>query len=431
MHLAIVLAFLSLVLLPVTAVPARTLVFPHLLETSGGIGDGTAGGSDNTLHVTHAAALDGCGQAGPAAYDIFLYEDATGTPVSGASGSCDPCQRRTIDPTSPKDIVEVEALFAEVGATPQAGVRYSAVVRPVSAADEFVVVWQVSNVRSGPSDLAVFVFEPLPIKVTARQGGTSTQATTLHAGIPFDDRDAASVAGATDARLLLGYHGGRAGIQGSTGSSQVDVFLYDGSTGQLLVDGTGTPICAPCSFPLGTDAASGLDPFLEVDLEDLASAATFAQARSSRPTPIYMELRCVVSGDPELTSARVELRRGTISGGLDIQMRGPGEPIDCPGATSVPQLAPGLTLDAVPNPLNPSGDVRFTLARSVEFARLAIHDAQGRRVRLLHEGPLVAGPQAVRWDGRNDAGTVVASGTYHLRLDSPEGVARGKVTLLK
>jgi flagellar hook assembly protein FlgD len=39
-------------------------------------------------------------------------------------------------------------------------------------------------------------------------------------------------------------------------------------------------------------------------------------------------------------------------------------------------------------------------------------------VRLLHSGPLLAGPHSFGWDGRDERGRERPSGTYLLHLDA-------------
>jgi hypothetical protein len=51
-------------------------------------------------------------------------------------------------------------------------------------------------------------------------------------------------------------------------------------------------------------------------------------------------------------------------------------------------------------------------------ASLAIYDVLGRRVRTLVDGDVIAGDQAVTWDGTSDAGGSVPSGVYVARLES-------------
>jgi hypothetical protein len=55
--------------------------------------------------------------------------------------------------------------------------------------------------------------------------------------------------------------------------------------------------------------------------------------------------------------------------------------------------------------------------------RIAIHDAAGRRVRMLVDAPRAAGVGEARWDLTDDAGRSVAPGIYWARLESA-GLAR-------
>lgn len=108
----------------------------------------------------------------------------------------------------------------------------------------------------------------------------------------------------------------------------------------------------------------------------------------------------------------------------------------------VATLAPAGTLDAgdgapaasffaapSPNPARTGTAFAFGLARG-GAARLAIFDAQGRRVRMLVAGELGAGEHRVAWDGRDDAGRTAAPGLYLARLTTPgfEAVRRVAVT---
>ena len=49
---------------------------------------------------------------------------------------------------------------------------------------------------------------------------------------------------------------------------------------------------------------------------------------------------------------------------------------------------------------------------------MAVYDVQGRRVRELHRGLLPSGWHRVLWDGRNETGIPVASGSYFYRVES-------------
>jgi hypothetical protein len=87
------------------------------------------------------------------------------------------------------------------------------------------------------------------------------------------------------------------------------------------------------------------------------------------------------------------------------------------GAAAAPDAAAPARLSAAPNPFNPTTTIAFALAAAGP-ARLDIIDAAGRRVRTLADEERSAGSHRVTWDGRDDAGRGVASGSYFARLET-------------
>jgi len=84
-------------------------------------------------------------------------------------------------------------------------------------------------------------------------------------------------------------------------------------------------------------------------------------------------------------------------------------------ATGLAATTPSsLELRAFPNPFNPQTTIAFTLDHDTRV-RLTVHDVRGRVVRTLADGALTAGEHALSWNGRDDAGRVVASGVYFAR----------------
>jgi hypothetical protein len=85
---------------------------------------------------------------------------------------------------------------------------------------------------------------------------------------------------------------------------------------------------------------------------------------------------------------------------------------------------------AVPNPFVRSAALRFQLPRT-EDVFLAVYDPAGRRVATVLDGQLPAGSHVSVWDGRDDAGRPVASGTYIVRLAAGREVAHSHLVLVK
>jgi hypothetical protein len=91
----------------------------------------------------------------------------------------------------------------------------------------------------------------------------------------------------------------------------------------------------------------------------------------------------------------------------------------------VPPVGPALG-PAFPNPFNPQTTIRLA-QQTAGPARVAIYDVFGRLVRVLHDGPLAAGRSEVSWDGRSDSGRDLPSGSYWVRLTTPDGERRLRV----
>lgn len=95
-------------------------------------------------------------------------------------------------------------------------------------------------------------------------------------------------------------------------------------------------------------------------------------------------------------------------------------------------IAP-LVLDLaypVPNPFNPSTELRFTLPEYAH-ANLSIYNIEGRRIRVLHNGSLDAGAHLFQWKGQDDQGQAVSSGIYFAALRSQDRLLSRKLVLLK
>jgi flagellar hook assembly protein FlgD len=85
---------------------------------------------------------------------------------------------------------------------------------------------------------------------------------------------------------------------------------------------------------------------------------------------------------------------------------------------------------AWPNPFNPATELRFELAAS-EFVRAEVLDLRGRLVRTLVAASLDAGAHAAFWDGTDESGRAVASGTYLWRLRAGSRQFTGKMSLVR
>ncbi len=86
--------------------------------------------------------------------------------------------------------------------------------------------------------------------------------------------------------------------------------------------------------------------------------------------------------------------------------------------------------DNHPNPFNNETLIRFSLPGQ-EYLTLQIFNINGRLVRDLVNNNLPAGQHSVRWDGKDNSGLLVASGTYLYQLKSSGKQLTKKLMLIK
>ena len=118
---------------------------------------------------------------------------------------------------------------------------------------------------------------------------------------------------------------------------------------------------------------------------------------------------------------------GTYVAVLQIAANDPDHPLSLvpliltvtePSPVPEPDLPRAVSLaGVVPNPFNPRTEIRYALPRE-QHVVLRVHDVRGHLVRQLVDGRRPAGLHAVVWDGCDDRGRNVASGTYYARLSA-------------
>nr|WP_321268666.1 two-component regulator propeller domain-containing protein [uncultured Sulfurimonas sp.] len=83
-----------------------------------------------------------------------------------------------------------------------------------------------------------------------------------------------------------------------------------------------------------------------------------------------------------------------------------------------------------PNPFNPNTTINFTM-NTDGLTSISIYNIMGQKVRTLAAEFILQGVHNVVWDGRDDSGRFVSSGTYICRLKNGEQVATKRMMLLK
>lgn len=86
-----------------------------------------------------------------------------------------------------------------------------------------------------------------------------------------------------------------------------------------------------------------------------------------------------------------------------------------------------------PNPFNPQTTIEFSInaASAYQQVRLDVYNILGERVKTLLDEALAAGRYRAVWDGRNNTGTVAASGVYFYRLSVGDLSETKKMILMK
>jgi len=99
------------------------------------------------------------------------------------------------------------------------------------------------------------------------------------------------------------------------------------------------------------------------------------------------------------------------------------------GIEYVPNAGVAITANT-PNPFSASTRISYRVSEGAD-ATLVVFDARGARIRTLRAGFILAGEQAVEWDGRDDAGRAVASGVYFCKLSSRGHEATHKLIVVR
>ncbi len=165
-----------------------------------------------------------------------------------------------------------------------------------------------------------------------------------------------------------------------------------------------------------------LGPFdrIERGVVDVTVASLNGARRVTDATAGTVRFRVV---DPRRTDVSIStLETGDANWEIDTQVdlsRGIG-------------LAPSSVrlLGNVPNPFNPTTQIRFELPAATQVS-LKVIDVSGRVVKTLLVGMESAGVKEVMWDGSNENGQSVASGIYFMHLEAGSESEMKKMALIR
>ena len=121
---------------------------------------------------------------------------------------------------------------------------------------------------------------------------------------------------------------------------------------------------------------------------------------------------------------------------------GPATPDSCQEPTLGPGGGPGARVAAAnvplafeleqnyPNPFNPTTTIRYALPEAAKV-ELKIYNILGQTVKTLVDEEQLPGFYRVTWDGKDEKGRNVASGTYLYQIRAGDFVKKMKMQLIK
>lgn len=202
-----------------------------------------------------------------------------------------------------------------------------------------------------------------------------------------------------------------------------DFHLYDGGTGNMppnaplaLTPPNGANVSSPVNLvvantldPEGDPLTYGFRVYSDIDLTNLVAfvdgvqQGTINTSWTTPALPLGTYYWRAFAADPH--------QRGNYSAASRFTVT---------VVTGAEDLALGAraAVSAEPNPARSGVQIRYMLP-AVATSRLAIYDPQGRLVRDLRTVPSAAGWHEITWDGTDDAGRKVPSGSYWVRLWTP------------
>jgi len=83
-----------------------------------------------------------------------------------------------------------------------------------------------------------------------------------------------------------------------------------------------------------------------------------------------------------------------------------------------------------PNPFNPTTTIKFQVPEASDVS-IVIYDMLGQEVKSLFAGSVQAGNFSVEWNGTNNQGQKMSSGSYIYRMEAGEFVNTKEMILLK
>ncbi len=103
---------------------------------------------------------------------------------------------------------------------------------------------------------------------------------------------------------------------------------------------------------------------------------------------------------------------------------------DGTGTHEIVEVANNELFQNIPNPFNPTTDIKFALKNN-GHVKICIYDVKGRRIKTLCDGMLTHGIHTYTWNGTDDNNKRLASGVYFYRIQSKDFTKTKKAIMLK
>lgn len=169
---------------------------------------------------------------------------------------------------------------------------------------------------------------------------------------------------------------------------------------------------------------------LSTDIVDYVCWGASNQFRYSQATAVG---KWVGACAPALTNGsvhRVSGTTGTAFASYDVTLA--SNPRNCTspvtGIGNTPAY-PSLKLTIGPNPFTAVTNVEFTIS-SAAAVNVSVYSVKGERVRALDVTNYRQGTNRILWDGNDDAGRSLPSGTYLVRVTANNSSVTQRVTIL-
>ncbi|MCP4290634.1 MAG: T9SS type A sorting domain-containing protein [bacterium] len=101
------------------------------------------------------------------------------------------------------------------------------------------------------------------------------------------------------------------------------------------------------------------------------------------------------------------------------------------GSLASSEIPPATnSLSISPYPFNPRTEISFTISIA-QSVKLEIYDMTGKRITQLVDRNFEPGTHRIDWQGKDQNGSAVASGSYLLRMITNSGVSSSKMMLVR